>query len=257
MSTYGYLHGQHVTVNMTEAVFDSVTAGVRHVMVVAVRNISKRGLRVRFTPPRSPAFKLHLQNDVELAPGLQMEAELAYFAETPADVEDLMVIDVGRAGGESERIKIPVRALVPGAKLNFEAPFVDVEGDSVFSINAGGSAFFKPLSDGGKHTAGKVLNSGELELLEEMLVDHYEANGGVTTLSDGGSLVASGDDPLLFTGATLSGDGGVCKGEVKLAGDAKLAPGNPENEGSTGKLTIASVGPDPSLWTFYLSGQPS
>ena len=35
-----------------------------------------------------------------------------------------------------------------GAKLNFEAPFVDVEGDSVFSINAGGSAFFKPLSDG-------------------------------------------------------------------------------------------------------------
>ncbi len=122
MSTYGYLHGQHVTVNMTEAVFDSVTAGVRHVMVVAVRNISKRGLRVRFTPPRSPAFKLHLQNDVELAPGLQMEAELAYFAETPADVEDLMVIDVGRAGGESERIKIPVRALVPGAKLNFDTP---------------------------------------------------------------------------------------------------------------------------------------
>ena len=108
-------------------------------------------------------------------------------------------------------------ALQEGAALNFEAPFVDVDGESIFSINAGGSAFFKPLAEGSKHTAGKVVNSGELALEEEMFVEHYEATlGGVTTLSDGGSLVANGDDPLLFTGATLSGDGGVCKGEVKL-----------------------------------------
>ena len=123
MPDYGYLHGQHVTVNMQEANFESVEAGVRHVMKLAVRNVSMRGQRVRLVPPRQSEFSLHVQNDVDLAPGLQMEAEIAYYSEEPKDVEGQLVVQVGRADarpdrpGEGESIVIPVRAMLPGAKL--------------------------------------------------------------------------------------------------------------------------------------------
>ena len=74
---------------MTEAVFDSVAAGVRHVMSLAVRNVSQRGLRVRLVPPRAPAFKLHVQDDVELAPGLEQQAALgAVRAHLPHELLD-------------------------------------------------------------------------------------------------------------------------------------------------------------------------
>ena len=122
MPTYGCLHGDKVVVNMTEANFDGVEPGIRHVMKVTVRNISMRGQRVRLVPPKPKEFTLHVQNDVELAPGLEMQAELAYFAEEPKDVESQLVVLVGRADvnasmGEGERLTIPVRATLPGAKL--------------------------------------------------------------------------------------------------------------------------------------------
>jgi phage baseplate assembly protein W len=123
--TYGYLHGQHVTVNMTEAVFESVEPGVRHVMKVVVKNISMRGQRVRLVAPRETEFALTVQNDVDLAPGLEMTAELAYYAEEPADIESTLYVLVGRADarpkadGEGEQIPIPVRATLPGAKIAF------------------------------------------------------------------------------------------------------------------------------------------
>ena len=126
MPTYGYLYGQHVAVNMTEANFESVEAGVRHVMKLTVRNTSLRGQRVRLVAPRQSEFTLHVQNDVDLAPGLQMEAELAYYSEEPQDVEGKLVVQVGRADaradrpGEGEQITIPVRAMLPGAKLVFD-----------------------------------------------------------------------------------------------------------------------------------------
>ena len=122
MPTYGYLHGQHVTVNLTEATFDSVAPGVRHVIKIAVRNISMRGQRVRMVPPRQKEFTLIVNNDVELAPGLEMTAELHYYADDPADVESELWIQVGRAEDKGEVLVIPVHATLPGAKLVYDHP---------------------------------------------------------------------------------------------------------------------------------------
>ena len=119
MPTYGYLHGTHVTVNMTEAVFDSVAPSVQHVMKVTVRNISMRGQRVRFVPPREAEFTMIFQNDIELAPGLEMEAELQYYSDSPVDIETELSILVGRSDLQGEHLVIPVRATLPGAKLAF------------------------------------------------------------------------------------------------------------------------------------------
>lgn len=128
MPTYGYLMGKHVTVNMTQAVFDSVEPGVRHVMKIAVHNISIKGQRVRLVPPKEAEFTLTLQNDVDLAPGLEMTAELAYYAESPVDIESTLYVLVGRSDArpsvedEGEQLMIPVRATLPGAKIAFDQP---------------------------------------------------------------------------------------------------------------------------------------
>lgn len=124
MPTYGCLHGQHVIVNMTEANFEAIEPGIRHVMKVVVRNISMRGQRVRIVPPQPKEFTLHIQNDVDLAPGIEMQAELAYYSEEPVDVAGTMAVLVGRADSPhgGEHLEIPVRATLPGAKIAFDAP---------------------------------------------------------------------------------------------------------------------------------------
>ena len=128
MPDYGYLMGRHVTVNMTEAVFDSVEAGVRHVMKIQVRNISMRGQRIRLVPPRQAEFTLTVQNDVDIAPGIEMMAELAYYSEAPVDIQADLYVLVGRsdarpkAADEGEQLLIPVSATLPGAKISFDAP---------------------------------------------------------------------------------------------------------------------------------------
>jgi hypothetical protein len=138
------LTGQYVTVNMTEAVFDAVDPGVHHIMVISVRNVSMRGQRVRLVPPREPEFTLTMQNDVDLAPGLEMNAELAYYSEEPRDLESILYVLVGRADnaiaaaggeqllqltgrpkdapGQGEQLLIPVKATLPGAKIAFDQP---------------------------------------------------------------------------------------------------------------------------------------
>ena len=128
MPTYGYLQGQHVTVNMTEAVFDSVESGVRFTMRIVVKNISMKGQRVRIVPPKEAEFTLTVQNDVDLAPGLDMSAELAYYSEAPNDIESTLYVLVGRsdarkaAPGECESLLIPVKATLPAAKLVMDLP---------------------------------------------------------------------------------------------------------------------------------------
>ena len=46
-----------------------------------------KGQRVRIVPPKEAEFTLTVQNDVDLAPGLDMSAELAYYSEAPNDIE--------------------------------------------------------------------------------------------------------------------------------------------------------------------------
>ena len=113
------LVGQYCSVNVSEAVFESVELGARHELTIVVRNTSIRGRRVRFTPPRSPAFALMVENDVELAPGLELRAELCFFSNDPKDFEDKLVISVGRNDVESEVLTVPVKAFQPCARIDF------------------------------------------------------------------------------------------------------------------------------------------
>ena len=116
--------GRFVTVSLKEAFFDAVEAGNRYVIEITVHNTSMKGQRVRFVPPRASAFMLAVQNDVELAPGLELRAELSFCSAEPKDFYDKLVISIGRVESPSEQITIPVRALQPAAHLFFE-PVLD------------------------------------------------------------------------------------------------------------------------------------
>ena len=121
MPNYGALVGKHVVVDMTEANFESVAPSVRYTMKVSVKNVSMRGQRVRLIPPKNREFTLVVQNDVELAPGLVMQAELQFYSDVPEDIENEMVVLVGRADSDGEHLTIPVRSTLPAAKIVLDA----------------------------------------------------------------------------------------------------------------------------------------
>lgn len=116
------IQGKYVSVSISEAVFEEFDVGMRYVMSFVVRNVSMRGQRVRLVPPRHATLNLSIENDVEIAPGLDLHAELSFSSNEPKDVIDQMVVSVGRAMDEfaAEQITIPIRALAPAANLQFE-----------------------------------------------------------------------------------------------------------------------------------------
>lgn len=119
------MRGRLAVLNISEARFEGVAAGVRYVIKVNVRNISTRGQRVRLVPPPHPEFTIRTENDIELAPGLEFSAELAYYSDNPRDVESILEVAVAGVGkgsmvDEGECFKVPVQAVRPGAKFVFE-----------------------------------------------------------------------------------------------------------------------------------------
>lgn len=114
------LKGRHVTVSVSEVVFNSFEVGVRYVVSIVVHNTSMRGQRIRFVPPRASVFSLNLQNDVEIAAGLDLHAELFFESSEYKDYEDKIIISVGRVDGLSEELTIPIRATQPAANFAFE-----------------------------------------------------------------------------------------------------------------------------------------
>jgi hypothetical protein len=118
--------GRLAALNIGEARFEGVAAGVRHVIKVNVRNISTRGQRVRLVPPPHPEFTIQTENDTELAPGLELSAELVYYSDNPKDIETILEVAVGGVGMGSLMVeeggwfKVPVQAVRPGAKFVFE-----------------------------------------------------------------------------------------------------------------------------------------
>ena len=114
------LQGKDVSVNISDAVFESFETGVRYVIAVVIRNTSLRGQRIRIVPPRLPVFNLEVQNDVEIAPGLDLHAELSFLSSEYKDFEDQFIVSIGRTSGQGdEQLTIPVRALQPAADLRF------------------------------------------------------------------------------------------------------------------------------------------
>jgi hypothetical protein len=150
----------------------------------------------------------------------------------------------------------------PGADLKFWGP-IDLEGDGMLNITDGGHVAFMPLEEGKVHKIGgkgmeaegdvdfapgaqveatTIHNTGTMSIGKKagstdeepakITVDKFEATSGSTTVNKGGVLETSADstEPLKFTGATLGGDGGTVKGDVKLTESAVLAPGDPKND---------------------------
>jgi len=91
MDESGVMRGDAVTVTPAECILAGVEADVRHVMTVVVKNVSLTGRRVRMVPPRSPCFRLAVKNDIELAPGLEMRAEISYLCDRLQDLDDKML----------------------------------------------------------------------------------------------------------------------------------------------------------------------
>ena len=113
-------YGQFVKVEPAVAHFRGVEPGQRHVLTFTVNNTSMRGRRVRFVPPRSPAFTLRVDNDVEIAPGIKLRADLYFESDQAVDFHDQLVVLVGRSEGEIEQITVPVSALQPCARMELE-----------------------------------------------------------------------------------------------------------------------------------------
>ena len=66
--------------------------------------------RRRIVPPRSTALRLVVKNDTELAPGLEVRAELSYFSDSVEPLDDQLLIQVGsrEGAGETELLTIPI-----------------------------------------------------------------------------------------------------------------------------------------------------
>lgn len=71
--------------------------------------------------PRSPAFELLTRKETELAPGLEIIAELSYCCDQPVNLEDKLRIDIGRADGEIETLHVPVRVFEPCALMRLDS----------------------------------------------------------------------------------------------------------------------------------------
>lgn len=66
--------------------------------------------RRRIVPPRSTALRLVVKNDTELAPGLEVRAELSYLSDSVVPLDDQLLIQVGsrEGAGETELLTIPI-----------------------------------------------------------------------------------------------------------------------------------------------------
>ena len=199
------IYGQFVTVTPPACYFRGIEPGVRHVLTLSVSNVSVRGRRVRFVPPRSPAFTLRVDNDVELAPGLELRADLYFCSDQATDFHDQLMVLVGRSEGEMEQITIPVTALLPCARMELDTTMhfgpvvhqtsvtrqllVRNTGERPGTLN-----FVPPAEKGGPkfavHPASGVVDAGKQRLLKvECPADLPlgKVEGEIPIVVDGGS----------------------------------------------------------------------
>jgi hypothetical protein len=132
----------------------------------------------------------------------------------------------------------------PGVTMDATAP---IKNSGQMTIgNQYVASTWKGKGEGKGKGKGRRLGSRAAPPDATMNVYDFECQaGGQMNLNEGGMLVATavtGTDPLplIFNGATLSGDGGTLKGTVKMAEKAKLSPGDANDPASDGnsKLTI-------------------
>ena len=68
--------------------FHGVEVGTLYVITITIQNTSNTVRRVRFIPPKTRAFTLRNEPKGGLAPGLDVSADVEFFAETEQDFHD-------------------------------------------------------------------------------------------------------------------------------------------------------------------------
>jgi hypothetical protein len=108
--------GKYIRVFPAVAEFKDTEPNVTHLLTITVVNRSDHVQRIRFVPPKLKQFALHQIPSMPVAPGLEVSADLEYFAPVDGDFEDEITVMC-----ESDKIKVPVYAFAPRAELFFDS----------------------------------------------------------------------------------------------------------------------------------------
>ena len=100
--------------------FHGVEVGTLYVITITIQNTSNTVRRVRFIPPKTRAFTLRNEPKGGLAPGLDVSADIEFFAETEQDFHDKLTVVSGKY-----RLEIPLHAFAPAPRIEFDG-FVDI-----------------------------------------------------------------------------------------------------------------------------------
>ena len=99
--------------------FHGIEVGTLYVITLTIQNTSSTVRRVRFQPPKSKAFTLRNEPKGGLAPGLDVTADIEFFAETEEDFHDKLIVVSGKY-----KVEIPLHAFAPAPRIEFDG-FVD------------------------------------------------------------------------------------------------------------------------------------
>ena len=108
--------GRGIELSPPAITFRKVEANVTYVATVTVRNTTTRGQRVRFGATGAH-FRVEVANDIELAPGLQVEAEIHFCSPVAGSFDGALRVAAGRQGEVPEELVVPLQALQPRAEM--------------------------------------------------------------------------------------------------------------------------------------------
>ena len=181
-----------IRITPTVGEFSDVEPGMVFVIPFVIHNVSNRVSRVRFTPPKTSAFRV-IHSQQSIAPGMKQVIEVEFSSKEVRDYHDVLVVRT-----EEGEIPIPLHAWFPAPNLKFE-PVIDlgrvsaqhpVEARKFRMVNVGKKdGQFKFIVDGQMQGLSLTPQSGLIAAGAEMDVSiHYFAAepgkySGVVTVS--------------------------------------------------------------------------
>ena len=112
-----------LSVDPKEVAFDKVDLGVRYVMNISVRNISKSAQRIRFSSPKTSAFSINYIPSGSVAPGLDVVAEIECQLDDNSEnfiFTDAIVVTMGKY-----KVEVPLVCRKPCPDILFN-PFLNL-----------------------------------------------------------------------------------------------------------------------------------
>lgn len=107
----------------SEVIFDHVEAGVRYVMNISVRNITKSAQRIRFSSPKTAVFSINYIPAGAVAPGLDVVAEIECQLDDNSEnyvFTDTVIVSMGKY-----KVEIPFMCRKPCPDVVFN-PFLNL-----------------------------------------------------------------------------------------------------------------------------------